>query len=67
MTRTQHDSNRELVGQGIGNMVSGFFGGIPGAGATMRSVANIRTGCASSRECAWPSFFLERCWALALG
>ncbi|MDR4488313.1 MAG: SulP family inorganic anion transporter [Nitrospirales bacterium] len=44
MTRTQHDSNRELVGQGIGNMVSGFFGGIPGAGATMRSVANIRTG-----------------------
>ena len=44
MTRTQHDSNRELVGQGIGNMISGFFGGIPGAGATMRSVANIRTG-----------------------
>lgn len=44
MTRTQHDSNRELIGQGIGNMVSGFFGGIPGAGATMRSVANIRTG-----------------------
>jgi len=44
MTRTQHDSNRELVGQGIGNMVAGFFGGIPGAGATMRSVANIRTG-----------------------
>lgn len=44
MTRTQHDSNRELIGQGVGNMVSGFFGGIPGAGATMRSVANIRTG-----------------------
>lgn len=44
MTRTQHDSNRELMGQGIGNMVAGFFGGIPGAGATMRSVANIRTG-----------------------
>jgi len=44
MTRTQHDSNRELIGQGIGNMVAGFFGGIPGAGATMRSVANIRTG-----------------------
>ncbi len=44
MTRTQHDSNRELVGQGIGNMVAGFFGGLPGAGATMRSVANIRTG-----------------------
>ena len=44
MTRTQHDSNRELVGQGIGNMVAGFFGGLPGAGATMRSVANIRSG-----------------------
>ncbi len=44
MTRTQHDSNRELVGQGIGNMVAGVFGGLPGAGATMRSVANIRSG-----------------------
>jgi SulP family sulfate permease len=44
MTRTQHNSNRELVGQGIGNMVSGMFGGLPGAGATMRSVANIRSG-----------------------
>jgi SulP family sulfate permease len=44
MTRTQHDSNRELMGQGIGNIVAGFFGGLPGAGATMRSVANIRTG-----------------------
>lgn len=44
MTRSQHDSDRELIGQGIGNMVAGVFGGIPGAGATMRSVANIRTG-----------------------
>ncbi|MDR4493112.1 MAG: SulP family inorganic anion transporter [Nitrospirales bacterium] len=44
MTRTQHNSNRELIGQGIGNMVSGLFGGLPGAGATMRSVANIRSG-----------------------
>ena len=44
MTRTHHDSNRELVGQGIGNMVAGFFGALPGAGATMRSVANIRSG-----------------------
>lgn len=44
MTRTQHDSNRELVGQGIGNIVAGLFGGLPGAGATMRSVANIRSG-----------------------
>ncbi|MDA1302709.1 MAG: SulP family inorganic anion transporter [Nitrospirae bacterium] len=44
MTRTHHDSNRELIGQGIGNMVSGLFGGLPGAGATMRTVANIQTG-----------------------
>lgn len=44
MTRTRHQSNKELVGQGIGNMVAGFFGGIPGAGATMRTVVNIRTG-----------------------
>ena len=44
MTRTRHESNKELVGQGIGNMAAGFFGGIPGAGATMRTVANIRTG-----------------------
>lgn len=44
MTRTRHDSNRELMGQGIGNMFAGFFGGIPGAGATMRTVVNIRTG-----------------------
>ena len=44
MTRTQHDSNQELIGQGIGNMVAGLFGGLPGAGATMRSVANIRSG-----------------------
>lgn len=44
MTRMHHDSNRECIGQGIGNMISGLFGGLPGAGATMRSVANIRTG-----------------------
>lgn len=44
MTRTRHQSNKELIGQGVGNMVAGFFGGIPGAGATMRTVANIRTG-----------------------
>jgi len=44
MTQTRHDSNRELVGQGIGNTVAGLFGAIPGAGATMRTVINIRTG-----------------------
>jgi SulP family sulfate permease len=44
MTRTRHNSDRELVGQGIGNTVAGLFGAIPGAGATMRTVVNIRTG-----------------------
>ncbi|QJR82886.1 SulP family inorganic anion transporter [Alteromonas pelagimontana] len=44
MTRTRHDSNRELIGQGIGNTVAGLIGGIAGAGATMRTVVNIRSG-----------------------
>jgi len=44
MTRTRHQSNKELVGQGIGNALGGFFGAIPGAGATMRTVINIRSG-----------------------
>jgi SulP family sulfate permease len=44
MTRTRHNSDRELVGQGIGNTLAGLFGAIPGAGATMRTVVNIRTG-----------------------
>ena len=44
MTRTRHNSDQELIGQGIGNTVAGFFGAIPGAGATMRTVVNIRTG-----------------------
>jgi SulP family sulfate permease len=47
VTRTYHDSNRELVGQGIGNMASGLFGGIAGAGATMRTLVNIRAGATS--------------------
>ena len=44
MTRTRHKPNRELVGQGIGNMMAGFIGGLPGAGATMGTVVNIRAG-----------------------
>jgi len=44
MTRTRHNSDKELIGQGIGNTVAGLFGAIPGAGATMRTVINIRTG-----------------------
>jgi sulfate permease, SulP family len=44
LSRTQHDSDKELIGQGIGNMVSGLFGGLPGAGATMRTVVNVQAG-----------------------
>ena len=44
ITRTYHKPDRELVGQGIGNMVAGLFGGLPGAGATMRTVVNVRAG-----------------------
>jgi SulP family sulfate permease len=44
VTRTHHNSERELIGQGIGNMVSGLIGGLPGAGATMRTVVNVRAG-----------------------
>ncbi|UKO97767.1 bicarbonate transporter BicA [Nostoc sp. UHCC 0870] len=44
LTRTEHKSDKELIGQGIGNIVSGLFGGLPGAGATMGTVVNIQTG-----------------------
>ena len=44
LTHKQHNSNKELIGQGIGNMMSGLFGGLPGAGATMGTVVNIQAG-----------------------
>ena len=44
VTKTKHNSNKELIGQGIGNAVGGLFGGLPGAGATMRTLVNIRSG-----------------------
>ena len=44
ISQSRHQSNRELVGQGIANSVSGLFSGLPGAGATMRTVINIRSG-----------------------
>ena len=44
ITRTEHDSNKELIGQGLGNIASGLFGGIAGAGATMGTVVNIQAG-----------------------
>ena len=44
ITQTNHDSNRELIGQGIANSAAGFLSGLPGAGATMRTVINIKSG-----------------------
>jgi sulfate permease, SulP family len=44
MTKSRHNSNRELVGQGIGNIAASLIGGLPGAGATMRTVVNIKSG-----------------------
>lgn len=44
LTRTEHKSNKELIGQGLGNIMSGLFGGLPGAGATMGTVVNIQSG-----------------------
>ena len=44
MTKTKHNPNKELIGQGIGNSIAAVFGGIPGAGATIRTVVNIDSG-----------------------
>ena len=44
MTKTKHKPNKELIGQGIGNSIAAVFGGIPGAGATIRTVVNITSG-----------------------
>ena len=44
LTKTHHDSNRELIGQGIGNMAAALIGGLPGAGANIRTIVNIKAG-----------------------
>jgi SulP family sulfate permease len=44
LTRKEHSADKELFGQGVGNLASGLFGGLPGAGATMGTVVNIQTG-----------------------
>lgn len=48
LTRSEHKSDKELIGQGLGNLFSGLFGGLPGAGATMGTVVNIQTGARSA-------------------
>lgn len=47
MTNTKHDSNRELIGQGIANMVTPLFGGIPATGAIARTATNVKSGAAT--------------------
>jgi SulP family sulfate permease len=44
LTKSHHDSNRELIGQGIGNMAAALVGGLPGAGANIRTIVNIEAG-----------------------
>jgi SulP family sulfate permease len=61
ITRTYHKSDRELIGQGIGNAVAGLFGGLPGAGATMRTVVNIKAGGATPISGALHSLILLAC------
>ena len=58
ITKTKHNSNKELIGQGIGNAVAGLFSGIPGAGATMRTVVNVKSGGRTQISGMIHSFFL---------
>lgn len=58
ITKTRHNSNRELIGQGIGNAVAAMFGGIPGAGATKGTVININSGGKTRLSGATHGFFL---------
>lgn len=48
LTRVEHDSNKELIGQGLGNIAAGLCGGLPGAGSTMGTVVNIQAGASSA-------------------
>jgi SulP family sulfate permease len=47
LTRKEHDSDKELRGQGLANLIAGLFGALPGAGATMGTVTNIQVGARS--------------------
>ncbi|MFJ8533589.1 SulP family inorganic anion transporter [Streptomyces sp. NPDC093591] len=58
ITGNRHRSNKELIGQGIGNAVSGLFGGLASAGATVRSVVNVRSGGRTALSAATHSVIL---------
>jgi SulP family sulfate permease len=64
ITKTKHNSNKELIGQGIGNMFAGIIGGLPGAGATMRTVININSGGKTQLSGVFAGLFLA---AILLG
>jgi SulP family sulfate permease len=61
LTRNHHDSDRELMGQGIANVTSGLFGGLPGAGATMGTVVTIQNGSKSPAAGLFRGLFLFIC------
>ena len=58
ITKTKHNSNQELIGQGVGNMIAAMFCGIGGAGATMRTVVNVKSGGRSQISGMVQSLFL---------
>ncbi|MCG8326668.1 MAG: SulP family inorganic anion transporter [Chitinophagales bacterium] len=58
ITKTRHDSDQELIGQGLGNMAAALFGGLPGAGATMRTVINVQSGGKTKISGVISGFFL---------
>ena len=58
ITKTKHNSRREVFGQGLGNAISGIFGGLAGAGATMRTVVNIKAGATGKLSGVVHSLFL---------
>ncbi len=58
MTETKHHSDRELIGQGMGNMASAVFGGLPGAGTTMSSIVNVQAGGRTRLAGVFSSLFL---------
>ena len=58
LTKTKHNGNRELIGQGIGNFVAALFGGLPGAGSTTGTVANINSNGKTNMSGIFKAIFL---------
>ena len=58
LTKTKHNGNRELIGQGLGNFITALFGGIPGAGSTTGTVANINSNGTTNLSGIFKGIFL---------